>query len=90
MGHGEGTVEGQQLRGTADTQLLTSAAGVDAGFIGMPRQVSARIRSSSVATLAADGSIKIEIDNEAAEGATYSPTRTVLKGTRVREKPAKP
>lgn len=90
LGTGEGTVEGQTLRGTSDTQILTSVAGVDAGFIGMPRQVSARIRSTSVATVAPDGSIRVEIDNEPAEGETYSPTRTVLKGTRVRSDPTKP
>jgi hypothetical protein len=88
LGTGEGTVEGKTLRGTSESQILTSVAGVDAGFIGMPRQVSARIRSTSVATVAADGSIRVEIDNEPAEGDTYSPTRTVLKGTRISDEPA--
>jgi hypothetical protein len=48
----------------------------------MPRVVSARIRSSSVARLAGDGSIEIEIDNEPAAGERYRPTHTVLKGRR--------
>jgi hypothetical protein len=90
LGTGEGTVEGQKLRGTADTQLLTSAAGVDVGFVGMPRTISARIRSTSVATVEPDGSITVEIDNEPAEGDAYAPTRTRLQGSRVPDKPDKP
>lgn len=83
LGTGSGTVDGATLRGTADTQLLVSnVPGVDAGFVGMPREVSARIRSTSVATIGADGRITIEIDNEPAEGARYRPTHTVLEGRR--------
>lgn len=89
LGTGSGRVEGRTLRGTADTQVLSSAVpGVDAGFVGMPRQVSARIRSSSVAEVAADGTITIEIDNEPAKGDAYSPTHTKLKGKR--EQPRQP
>jgi hypothetical protein len=88
LGTGEGTVEGQKLVGTADTQLLTSPAGVDVGFIGMPRTISARIRSSSVATVESDGSITVEIDNEPAPGDAYAPTHTKLRGTRLPDRPA--
>jgi len=48
----------------------------------MPRQVSARIRSTSRAEIGADGTIEIEIDNDPAEGDAYRPTHTVLKGRR--------
>jgi len=83
LGTGSGKVEGRMLRGTASTQILSSSVpGVDAGFVGMPRQVSARIRSSSVAEIGPDGSIEIEIDNDPAEGDAYRPTHTVLKGRR--------
>jgi hypothetical protein len=83
LGTGAGTVEGHTLRGTASTQLLVSAVpGVDAGFVGMPRQVSARIRSTSRAEIGADGTIEIEIDNDPAEGDAYRPTHTLLKGRR--------
>ena len=89
LGTGSGKVEGRTLRGTADTQILSSAVpGVDAGFVGMPRQVSARIRSSSVAELAADGRISIEIDNEPAQGEAYRPTRTTLHGKLEAPRPA--
>ena len=90
LGTGSGQIEGRKLRGTADTQILSSPVpGVDAGFVGMPRQISARIRSSSLAEIAEDGSIRIEIDNEPAEGEAYRPTRTVLKGERETPRPAR-
>ena len=83
LGTGSGKVEGRTLRGTASTQILSSSVpGVDAGFVGMPRRVSARIRSSSVAEIAPDGSISVEIDNEPASGDAYRPTHTLLKGRR--------
>lgn len=83
LGTGSGTIEGDTLRGTADTQLLVSnVPGIDAGFVGMPREISARIHSTSLATIAADGRIAIEIDNDPAEGESYRPTHTVLEGRR--------
>lgn len=81
IGTGSGTIEGRTLRGSAATQLLSShVPGVDVGFAMVPRDVGARIVSSSVAEFFADGSVRIEIQNQPAEGEDYAPTRTVLVG----------
>jgi hypothetical protein len=84
IGNGEGTIEGRTLRGSAQTQLvMATVPGVDPGFAYIPRMVSTRLVSSTVATIAADGNLSIEIRNEPAEGEDYSPTRTTLRGSRV-------
>ena len=85
IGKGEGTIEGRTLEGTAETQLvMATVPGVDPGFSFMPRMVSTRLVSRSSATVAADGSVQIEIDNRAAPGEEdYVPTRTTLSGIRV-------
>lgn len=91
LGTGSGRVEGTTLRGTADTQILTSdVPGIDAGFVGMPRQVSMRVRSTSLATIGADGTLSISIESEPVSGEGYRPTHTVLRGTRVGLEPAAP
>jgi hypothetical protein len=87
-GTGEGRVEGSRLVGEAHTQLTVAAApGIDVGFAYVPREVSPRIRSTSMATFLPDGSVRAEIENVAEEGSEYSPTKTTLKGTR-RKDPA--
>lgn len=82
VGTGEGKVTGRKLEGTAETQLVAATVpGVDTGFAFVPRQVSQRIRSSSVAEIREGGTIAVEIENEPAEGeAEYSPTKTLLVG----------
>ena len=84
IGKGEGTIEGRTLRGTAQTQLvMASVPGVDPGFAFIRPQVSTRLVSTTVATIAADGDLSIEIENQPAKGADYAPTRTTLRGLRV-------
>ena len=84
IGKGEGLVEGRSLTGTAQTQLvMATVPGVDPGFAFVPRMVSTRLVSTSTATVAADGSVQIQIENQPAEGEAYNPTRTTLSGFRV-------
>lgn len=84
VGVGEGVIEGGRLEGEARTQLvISSVPGVDAGFAFVPRVVTARIVSNSVAKVSSDGSIEIELENRGAEGESYAPTRTKLVGRRV-------
>lgn len=84
VGTGEGEIEGGVLTGRADTQLVTGTVpGVDVGFAMVPRQVGSRLVSSSTAEFFADGSVRVEIENEPAEGEDYSPTHTVLVGYRL-------
>jgi hypothetical protein len=84
VGVGEGVVDGGKLEGDARTQLvISSVPGVDTGFAFVPRMTTARIVSSSRATIQPDGSIEIEIENRGAEGEDYEPTRTRLFGSRV-------
>ena len=84
IGNGEGMIDGRTLRGTAQTQLvMATVPGVDPGFAYIPRMVSTRLVSTTVATIAPDGNLSIEISNEPAEGEDYAPTRTTLRGSRV-------
>ncbi len=84
VGTGEGTVEGDRLRGSADTTLVASSVpGVDVGFAFVPREVGTRIVSTSEARLFDDGSVRIEIENAPAAGVDYAPTRTILVGYRI-------
>jgi hypothetical protein len=84
IGKGEGTIEGRTLRGSAQTQLvMATVPGIDPGFAFVPRMVSTRLISKSVATVANDGAVSIEIENEAAPGESYASTRTTLSGIRV-------
>ena len=85
IGKGEGQIRGRILDGTAETQLvMATVPGVDPGFAFVPRMVSTRLVSRSSATVAADGTVQIEIDNQAAPGEEgYVPTRTTLSGVRV-------
>jgi hypothetical protein len=87
VGTGTGKVTGRTLRGKADTQMLTPLPGSDPRSVDAVRRLSARIRSRSVAEIAADGSISIEIENEPAPGDPYQPTHTLLEGERIRPDP---
>jgi hypothetical protein len=83
IGKGSGTIEGRMLRGSAETQLVISTIpGIDPAFAYIPRTTTTRLVSKSMTTLAADGSILILIENAAAAGEIYAPTRTRLQGSR--------
>ncbi len=84
IGSGKGTIDGQKLLGTAETQLvMATVPGIDTQFAFVPRIVGPRIVSTSVGSISDDGTLVIEIENRPAEGETYRPTRTTLKGTRI-------
>ena len=84
IGKGEGAVHGADLDGKAHTQVVIAAVpGVDTDFAFAPRTVMARIESASKATIQPDGTLVIEIENTAAEGDRYRPTRTRLSGERI-------
>jgi hypothetical protein len=84
IGHGEGTVTGRDLTGTAETQLIVALVpGVDAGFGMLPRVATARILNRANASIDTGGGVRIEIESEPAPGETYAPTRTTLRGRRI-------
>jgi hypothetical protein len=84
IGQGSGSIDGRELRGTAETQLVMSTVpGIDPAFAFIPRITSTRIVSNSTTSIAADGSVMIEIENAPAEGEDYAPTRTKLRGIRI-------
>jgi hypothetical protein len=84
IGKGEGTIQGRELTGTAETQLvIATVPGVDTAFAYVPRTVTTRLESTSKTTIAADGTVAIQIENQPAEGEDYQPTRTTLRGHRV-------
>ncbi len=85
IGKGSGSIEGRTLSGTAETQLVIAAVpGIDPGFAYIPRTVTTRIASKSVATVADDGTVQIQIENQPGPGEQdYRPSRTTLRGTRV-------
>lgn len=84
IGTGQGTIARRTLSGSADTQLvMATVPGIDPGFAFVPRMLSTRIRSSSTAVVANDGTVLIEIANEGAPGQEYASTRTTLRGQRV-------
>jgi hypothetical protein len=87
IGKGSGRVDERTLEGTAATQLIVALVpGVDPGFGMLPRHATAQIVNKSVARIAHDGTVQIEIDSEAAPGASYAPTHTKLRGRRVAAK----
>jgi hypothetical protein len=84
IGHGEGTVAGRALAGTAETQLIVALVpGVDAGFGMLPRAATRRILNRSEATIEPTGRVVIEIESDPAPGEDYSPTHTTLRGERL-------
>jgi hypothetical protein len=87
IGKGSGRVADRTLEGTAATQLIVALVpGVDPGFGLLPRHATAEIVNKSVARIAHDGTVSIEIDSEPAPGASYAPTHTKLRGRRVAAK----
>jgi hypothetical protein len=82
IGMGEGEVDGGMLSGDAETQVvMSSVPGVDSAFAFMPRRVSDRILSSTLAEISPDGHLTIEIQSRAMPGGpNYSPTKTTLQG----------
>ena len=86
IGWGEGQVENGTMTGTTETQLVVSTVpGVDPSFAFIPRVVGMRIDSTTTAQFLADGSVTMQVENAPGEGEDYRPTRTILKGERVRE-----
>jgi hypothetical protein len=84
IGKGEGEINGRLLMGTAQTQIVAAAVPrVDPKFAFVPRRVGKRLVSTTSAQLGEDGTLTINIDNEAAEGAEYAATKTRLRGSRV-------
>ena len=84
IGKGSGDIAGRTLRGTAQTQIvMATVPGVDPGFAFIPRVTSTRIESTSVTTVAVDGTVSIQIESRPAPGQQYAETRTTLRGTRV-------
>ena len=84
IGMGSGTIDGRELRGIAETQLVISTVpGIDPAFAFIPRTTTTRIVSSSTTKIAANGEVVIEIQSQPAEGETYAPTRTLLRGRRL-------
>lgn len=84
IGNGEGRQKGDGLEGTAKTQLVIGTVpGVDTGFAFVPRQVGPRIVSKWKAHRDKDGTLVVELSNAPEKGETYSPTKTMLRGTRV-------
>ena len=87
IGQGSGRVDDRTLEGTAETQLIVALVpGVDPGFGLLPRHATAQIVNRSVAVIAPDGAVRIEIDSEAKPGTSYPPTHTQLSGRRVAAK----
>ena len=82
IGKGSGTIEGRTLRGSAETQLVISTIpGIDPAFAYIPRTTTTRLVSDSLTTIETDGSILIKIENAAAAGEIYAPTKTTLRGS---------
>ena len=84
IGTGDGKPSGKGLAGSASTQLvIQTVPGVDTGFAFIPRQVGPRLVSTWIAHLEADGTLLVELTNHGAQGESYSPTKTTLRGKRV-------
>jgi hypothetical protein len=91
IGKGEGIIEGNVIKGTAETQLMMGALpGIDPKFPYLPRTFGATIASTTVATIAGDGTITVEIQSEQAGDQDYPPTRTTLRGARVDPRALRP
>jgi hypothetical protein len=83
IGKGAGTIEGRTLRGNAETQLvISSIPGIDPAFAFIPRSTTTRLVSTSLTSIANDGTVEITIENAGAAGEAYRPTRTTLRGIR--------
>ncbi len=67
----------------AKLRAMASVPGIDSGFAFVPRYVGPRIVSTAKGERQSDGTLLIEIESNPAEGESYLPTRTTLRGTRV-------
>jgi hypothetical protein len=86
IGKGSGKVDGRTATGSAETQLvLAEVPGVDPGFAFLQPTAGPRLVSKAVAKLEADGTLVVEIENEAAPGEKYAATHTTLTGQRMHE-----
>jgi hypothetical protein len=84
IGTGKGKLDGRKLEGVAETQLVMAAVpGVNTAFAYIPRIVGPRLISTTTGELGKDGTLRIEIENEPAEGEVYAATHTTLRGTRI-------
>ena len=91
VGQGDGTIEGNELTGTAEIQLIFGIVpGAAAQFPLAPRIYGPRLVSASSGSITADGTLSFETTNEGAEGEEYPPTRTTVSGARVPSDWAKP
>lgn len=83
IGTADGTIEGTALEGTARTQIVAARVpGLDPGFTLVPPSFGVRVVSTARGTVNDDGSIEFQLENRAAEGEEYTPTRTVVRGVR--------
>ncbi len=83
VGTGGGAISGSELEGSAETQIVASRVpGIDSHFTLIPATFGVRIVSTSVGTVNDDGSITLQIENRAAEGESYIPTKTTVRGVR--------
>jgi len=84
VGKGQGTIVGDTLTGTAQTQIVASRVpGIDSSFTLIPPAFGVRIVSNSKGTVDEDRILQVEIESQPAEGEDYRPTRTTLRGKRV-------
>lgn len=84
IGRGDGTLRGEALVGTAETQLvMQTVPGVDTSFGFVPREIGPRLVSDWTARWERAGELTVEMTNRGEEGEAYSPTKTTLKGRRV-------
>ncbi len=91
VGQGEGRIEGREMSGRAETQLIFGIVpGAAAQFPLAPRIYGPRLVSSSSGEVKPDGTLVFETTNEGAEGEDYPPTRTVVTGHSVPSDWAKP
>jgi hypothetical protein len=69
----------------AHTQLvIQTVPGVDTDFAYIPRVVGPRLVSDWTARLERDGTLVVELANRGEEGEDYVPTKTTLRGRRVK------
>ncbi len=90
IGKGEGSIQGNAIRGEARTQLVIAGVpGVDPDFAFVPRTTTTRIVSTVEGEFQPDGTIVLRIQSKGEPGEEYRPTRTTLRGKRV-ETPSNP
>ena len=76
------------LSGTAETQLvMQTVPGVDTEFAFIPRSVGPRLVSTWSARWVNEVLV-VELANQPAPGEDYTPTKTTLRGKRVKGAPS--